>query len=123
MTSDVSQMLRWGNNLQKSAGRLGAKVAGEVRDTAGEVAELGGEFAPVGETGELSTEIDVISEGSGRSKEITTHVRYLAKHAHFVHYGTSRHKPNPFADRALEAVEDAHVDRLRQIVEEVIPDE
>jgi hypothetical protein len=123
MTTDVGELLHWADGLKKAAGRLGAEVAGEVRDTAGEVAELGGEFAPVGETGELSTEIEVTSEGSGRSKEITTHVRYLSEHAHFVHYGTSRQKPNPFADRALAAVEDAHVDRLRRIVEEVIPDE
>lgn len=123
MSTDVGELLHWADGLQKASGRLGAEVAGELRETGEIVAELGAENAPVGETGELSTEIEVTREGSGRASDMFVHVIYLADHAHFVHYGTSRQPPNPFADRALAAEEPAHLDRLRRIVEEVIPDE
>lgn len=120
MSADVDQLIRWGDNLQKAPGRIGREVAAEVVGTATTVAELGADYAPEGETGDLSTEITVTKEGSGRSGDIFVRVTFTAPYAHFVHYGTSRQRPQPFADRALAAQREQHIERLRTIVEGVL---
>ena len=106
-------------NLERSAGRVGAKAARVLRAGASRLEADASMSAPV-DTGNLRTSIGTTITGDGRSGTITAEIGPTAHYGGYVELGTSRMRPQPYLFPAVERNEDSIIRALADtLVEDV----
>lgn len=116
VTIDVSELEKWGADLEAASHRIGADTAKIIRDTATQIHRTARERVPV-DTGALRDSITITVEGDGRSNAMSATIGTSSSYAAYVEYGTAFSRPQPFMAPALDAVRDKFQQALRDAVE------